>query len=342
MTPVLSVVIPIYKVESYLERCVNSVLNQDFQDLEVILVDDGSPDRCPQICDELASKDSRVKVVHKKNGGLSSARNEGIKTSTGRFLAFLDSDDQWSYGNLKTVMFSILNSDSELDMVLFDAIDIYPDGQSFKRDNLGLFDNTPKELDIKKYYESIIAIGDFHESACTKIFSREFIIDNALFFCEGITGEDTEWMFRVLRHVRKVLVLDTELFLCTCLREGSIQNSIKAKNIRDIISTIEKAENYTNVHGETPLTRYEMEQCAYLWGNATGLLYYIADKKEKKELRKVLGKKAYLLNYASNKKTSRMRLFYKLFGYRVLAASLELYLVLHKKNLLNKKKAYHG
>ena len=82
-TPFLSVIIPIYKVEDYLERCVKSVLNQDFKDIEVILVDDGSPDRCPQICDEFAKTDERIKVLHKPNGGLSSARNAGIEIAVG-------------------------------------------------------------------------------------------------------------------------------------------------------------------------------------------------------------------------------------------------------------------
>ena len=86
--PKLSVIIPVYKVEDYLERCVRSVLNQSYKDVELVLVDDGSPDRCPQICDELATEDGRIKVVHKKNGGLASARNEGIKNATGEYLAF--------------------------------------------------------------------------------------------------------------------------------------------------------------------------------------------------------------------------------------------------------------
>lgn len=338
--PTLSIIIPVYKVENYLERCVLSVLNQNYQDTEVVLVDDGSPDNCPQICDELAERDARVKVVHKRNGGLASARNEGIRNAMGKYIAFLDSDDQWNSNLLEEVMQAVSNSNA--DMVLFDTISTYADGHMMKRVSHGVFEGAPKELNVDAYYATIIAAGDFHESACTKIFLRDFIVDNDLFFTIGITGEDSEWMFRVLRHVNKVLILNTELFLCTCQREGSIQNSIKSKNIRDIISTIEKVEVYNKEHGDTPLTRYEMEQCAYLWGNATGLLYYIADKKEKKEIRKALGKKVYLLNYASNKKTSQMRMFYKLFGYRIMAASLELYLVLHKKNLLNKKKVYHG
>ena len=89
----ISVIVPVYKVESYLETCIDSILTQTFKDLEIILVDDGSPDRCGEICDEYAKKDSRVRVIHKENGGLSDARNVGYEASTGEFISFIDSDD---------------------------------------------------------------------------------------------------------------------------------------------------------------------------------------------------------------------------------------------------------
>lgn len=89
----ISVVVPVYKVEKYLERCINSVLSQSYKDLEVILVDDGSPDKCGKICDEYAKKDDRVKVIHKENGGQSSARNIGIQEAKGQYISFIDSDD---------------------------------------------------------------------------------------------------------------------------------------------------------------------------------------------------------------------------------------------------------
>lgn len=91
--PLISVVIPVYNVEKYIHECVESVLNQTYVNMEIILIDDGSPDRCPEICDRYAEKDNRIKVIHKKNGGLSDARNCGIKNATGEYLTFVDSDD---------------------------------------------------------------------------------------------------------------------------------------------------------------------------------------------------------------------------------------------------------
>ena len=89
----VSVVLPIYNVEQYLERCVNSVVNQTYTNLEIILVDDGSPDNCPQMCEDWKKRDSRIKVVHKKNAGLGMARNSGIEVATGEYICFFDSDD---------------------------------------------------------------------------------------------------------------------------------------------------------------------------------------------------------------------------------------------------------
>lgn len=91
--PKVSIVVPIYNVESYLERCIQALLNQTLKDIEIILIDDGSPDHCPQICNEYAQKDSRIKVIHKKNAGLGYARNSGLEIARGKYLAFVDSDD---------------------------------------------------------------------------------------------------------------------------------------------------------------------------------------------------------------------------------------------------------
>ena len=93
MNPIVSVIVPVYKVEKYIHRCMDSILGQTYDNIEIILVDDGSPDNCPQICDQYAKADERVKVIHKANGGLSDARNEGLKHISGKYVFFVDSDD---------------------------------------------------------------------------------------------------------------------------------------------------------------------------------------------------------------------------------------------------------
>ena len=90
--PLISIVIPVYKVEKYINRCIEHVINQSYQNIEIILVDDGSPDRCPVICDEYKARDKRIKVIHQKNKGLSGARNTGTNASNGSFISYIDSD----------------------------------------------------------------------------------------------------------------------------------------------------------------------------------------------------------------------------------------------------------
>ncbi len=116
-----SVIVPVYNVEKYLHRCVDSILNQTYGDFEVLLIDDGSPDRCPQICDEYAQKDPRVKVIHKPNGGLVSARNAGILAARGDYICYVDSDDWADESMLQFVHDTLAQSPVPLDMVLFAA-----------------------------------------------------------------------------------------------------------------------------------------------------------------------------------------------------------------------------
>lgn len=114
MDPLISVIIPVYKVEAYLDQCVQSIVNQTYKNLEIILVDDGSPDRCPQMCDDWALKDSRIKVIHKTNGGLGDARNAGLKIATGDYVSFIDADDWCEKNMLQSLLEVCLRFDAPM------------------------------------------------------------------------------------------------------------------------------------------------------------------------------------------------------------------------------------
>lgn len=114
--PKISIIVPVYKAEPYLKKCIDSILNQTFKDFELILVDDGSPDRCGEICDEYALKDSRIKIIHKENGGQSSARNVGLDIAQGEYIGFVDSDD-WIEPDMYKKLFKVLKNDN-VDMAI--------------------------------------------------------------------------------------------------------------------------------------------------------------------------------------------------------------------------------
>ena len=117
MEDLISIIIPVYKVEKYIYKCIDSVLNQTYKNLEIILVDDGSPDKCPEICEEYAKKDNRIKIIHKKNGGLSDARNAGLKVATGKYIGFVDSDDYIEKDMYQVLYNNIIKTNSDISIV---------------------------------------------------------------------------------------------------------------------------------------------------------------------------------------------------------------------------------
>ncbi|MBO5321624.1 MAG: glycosyltransferase family 2 protein [Clostridia bacterium] len=185
--PKVSIIVPIYKVESYLKRCVDSLRNQTLKDIEIILVDDGSPDNCPQMCDEFAKQDHRIKVVHKQNGGLSSARNAGIDISTGEYLGYIDSDDY-----AEPYMFEKLYNCAVANKVDFVMADYYrvSNGQK-KEKSLDIREGFyTKEDIVKEIYPMLImreSIG-FGPllSVWNCLYKADFIKNNNLYFDEEV------------------------------------------------------------------------------------------------------------------------------------------------------------
>lgn len=170
MNPLVSVIVPVYKVEDYLDDCIKSIIGQSFKDFELILVDDGSPDRCPAMCDAWAEKDTRIKVIHKKNGGVSSARNVGIDAAQGAWIWFVDGDDTVSTSALETLMQHL---NSEYDLIIFEGSldEIYKKDDSF----------------FGEYYFKY----RFGFGPCNKIYKAEIIQNNSLKFdTQESIGED--------------------------------------------------------------------------------------------------------------------------------------------------------
>lgn len=199
--PLISVIVPIYNVEKYLDRCVKSIVGQTFKNLEIILVDDGSPDNCPQICDEWAKKDSRIRVVHRKNGGLSCARNSGLAVATGDYITFIDSDD-WIALDTYEYCINLLDKYEGADVVQFNLI--------LAKDELV---NISQEKEIIDIYQDKDILEYYMESSTRK--SGGFSVCRCLFdaptakryrFREGKINEDIDYKYKVLRDSHKVIV----------------------------------------------------------------------------------------------------------------------------------------
>ncbi len=198
--PIISVIVPVYNVEQYLCRCVDSLLAQSYQNIEVILVDDGSPDGCPAICDEYAQKDNRVKVIHKKNGGLSSARNAGLDSAPkGNYVTFLDSDD-WLEHDTYEYCVGLLSS-NEADAIQFAIAMVSDEYTPLKQ---------PKEKieyyynkDVLQYYMYSTTAADGY-SVCRCLFAKDSIENER--FRVGKINEDVDFKYRVLRNCKSFIV----------------------------------------------------------------------------------------------------------------------------------------
>lgn len=188
MKDLISVIVPVYNVEKYLDRCLKSILNQTYKNLEIILVDDGSKDSSGHICDEYAKKDNRVRVVHKKNGGLSSARNAGLRVATGKFVGFIDSDDDIEL-DMYEKMLNIMQK-YDVDFVMADYLRIFNSGSNFKKtidiDN-GYYDKNKIVSDI---FPQLIMRGDIEYGPLLSVwhclYNTKFLRDNNIYFDEQV------------------------------------------------------------------------------------------------------------------------------------------------------------
>ena len=223
----VSVIVPVYNVYEYLEKCLNTLVNQTLKDIEIIVVNDGSPDNSEEIIDKFAKKYDNIKAFKKENGGLSDARNYGIKKATGEYIAFVDSDDYVSY-DMYEKMYNKAKS-GNFDMVVCDLNYIYPDKE------VRAYANIPHDTtDIKK------AMINIYPSAWNKLFKRKIISNFE--FKKGIWFEDVEFIYRVLPYIKTIGCVH-EPFYQYLQREGSITRK-QDKRIYNYIDNLNGVVDY--------------------------------------------------------------------------------------------------
>lgn len=211
----VSVIVPVYKVPEYLEKCVESIRNQTYGDLEIILVDDGSPDECPKMCDLFAQKDERIHVIHQSNGGLSAARNAGLKKSSGEYILYIDSDDYIKNDMIEELVTAIEKSQADV------AISTYFLSSGDNKDSLRLsgkvFAGKTEDM-IKTIYSNGLW------QAWAKLIKREIALECP--FVNRLIYEDYENTPRLLAHAKQVVILMDGRYIYT-VRDNSIMGERK-------------------------------------------------------------------------------------------------------------------
>ena len=231
MKPIISVIIPIYKVEKYMDKCIQSVVEQTYKNLEIILVDDGSPDKCPEKCDEWAKRDCRIKVIHKQNGGLSDARNNGIETAQGEYIAFVDSDDWISNDMFEKMWMALENNDADMSVGRY--VKVFPNGECEESVPL------QNEIEVLTNEEAInLLLEDqvITSHVWRKLYKRK-LIKNKLFPI-GKYYEDVFVMPELFIQCKKIVCLNEVYYYYRQNNEGILgSNTVKVN--RDYCEALE-------------------------------------------------------------------------------------------------------
>ncbi|MCL6572222.1 MAG: glycosyltransferase [Bacillus sp. (in: Bacteria)] len=239
----VSIVVPIYKVEKYIHKCVDSILNQTYSNLEIILVDDGSPDKCGEIIDEYLKKDNRIKVVHKENGGLSDARNIGVQSITGEYTLFVDSDD-WIENKMIEEMIKISQC-YKADVVQSAFYYAYEDYLVFDRRNDSK-EAFPEILDNPTLMHELVVNQRVKNFAWGKLYKSEIIKD--IPFEKGVLFEDVFWAHKIMHRVSTYVIIHQPLYYYY-QRSNSIVATYTPRNL-DIIKGLKQRHTFLEEYYE--------------------------------------------------------------------------------------------
>ena len=229
MKDLVSVIVPIYKTEGYLDKCISSILSQTYENIEIILVDDGSPDHCSKICDLYRERDSRIKVIYQQNAGAGQARNRALDIAQGMYIIFVDSDDYVDL-DLYEKMYEKTHDDIgafQADIVETDFIWEYPDKQV---------------VDISKVDDMTRVIVDIRVVAWNKLYRREWIEKLGIQFSKGLRYEDVDWCYKLIPHMEHFESVHGT-YVHYVQRSNSIANTQNEK-VRDIYQILKNAITY--------------------------------------------------------------------------------------------------
>lgn len=304
-----SIIIPVYNVAPYLEACVQSVQRQLYTQWEGLLVDDGSTDGSGALCDQIARQDARWKVIHQPNGGLSAARNSGIKAATGDYLAFLDGDDIYLLADGLFLLAERLKA-SMPDILLFQCVDVYAHQQTVRPPySEALFEQPPLQV-----FATLVQSQTFQMSACFQVIRRQYLLQHNLWFQTGLLSEDVEWSLRLWAKPERVGAFNLPLYGYQH-RNNSITTTYSLRNLRSYAAIFEQYITlYPNASSGYP--RFAMGYLAQMYVSCM-YAYYQIQKCDRKEAKHILNQYNSLLQYSCAPKSNRVVKVQKVIGRRL-------------------------
>ena len=315
-----SVILPIYNVENYLAECVESILAQTFSDYEIILVDDGSTDSSPKICDDYAGKYDFIRAIHKKNGGPADTRNEGAKAAQGEYLVYLDSDDFLLSNRFLEELNELAKGTP--DLIFYKYVKFFDDAKQYGKCGFSYQSAMGADTYSKKI-EALVKADAFYGMAWVRATRRALLEQNNIQFEVGLSGEDMDWNYSVISHSESIAFLD-EPMVAYRQRSGSITNTYKFKNLDDYVSILEKwSKKIEEETKDETLKAALLGSLAKHYSNLMVVYARLKDKK-KKECKKRIQALRWLLKYGMSRRPQTVAKIYRLCGFDLTIFALKI------------------
>ena len=311
----VSIIVPVYNVEKYLDECVESVLNLK-TDVEVLLIDDGSTDSSGKMCDCWAEREPRVRVIHQENGGLSAARNTGIRNSNGEYVIFLDSDD-FLDAIATDELLSCLDSGADVFLGMYQ--NYFADTQRYEEESCEGFLSCRGLTPVDQFLAAVPTDGrSCYMIACRFVVRREFLISNDLFFTSGIYHEDEEWTQRMLCCTDSVYVTHCFFYQYRQARAGAITATVKPKHVFDTFTILERAaELLQRQEPGSAKEHYLKHRMANLYLNNLLNLYVLDKQQRESGYRELLRSRDICSQWMTGRIGATVKLFDRILGLRI-------------------------
>ena len=325
----VSVIVPVYNVEKYLDECIKSIMEQSYTNLEILLIDDGSSDNSINICNRYSLIDNRIRVISQKNGGASKARNRGIRESCGEYIIFIDSDDYWDDLDALKVMIGNM-SESGADILQFGYKKYYEDINHIENYRYN-FKRIDINLKSKRYTLNYFAKYNLmYSSPCNKLIKRSLLIEGEIVFIEGITSEDIDWNARLFILAKKFDVIDKSIYVYR-QRYNSVSNSINKDKLIQLKRNINKCIEYVDTYSLKD-EEFFYEYMSYVAYQYMTLLVSsnMYNGKLDKEFKSSIKENKYLLKYDLNYRVHIFNLINRYLGYGGLNLFINIFLKIKK------------
>ena len=301
----ISVIVPIYKVEDCLDKCVRSVLEQTYSNLEIILVDDGSPDGCGSMCDSWAAKDSRIKVIHKENGGLSDARNAGVKIATGSLISFIDSDDWIEPDFMETLLNAMESQNAQIAECAVELVD--EAGQVLRCRNTA----TVPVVDKIEGLRRLILEDGIYQTVWNKLYRREML--EGIPFEKGKYHEDEFWTYQVFDRMERLAIVERPMYHYL-KRTGSIMGAGYSLKRLDGLEALFRRKEYLSKYEQLRDLTCQQLMLELLW-HLQSSLRHLQGKERDAAVAVIMGMKRTTPTVALKKLTlnNKYRIWYKSF-----------------------------